>query len=386
MIKEDFNPKYFNSRNIYQSTVNGQLSHSLTDFAFTHSKLNNQILRNIYQNNKNNQAYFQAYKFDPDFEWVLGVKRVKSTDILCPFDSKHWFDYLQHVYARLLDNILPYQNTKNLLLLSGGLDSQLILAICLNHNIAFKAIHITSHNNSSETNFLIKQSKACNYDLDIINTKDFNIDKFIKIVDYYCKINPAYSFTFWTDLAFTYSLSLDQYADYDYVMSGLRAETVLAQVPEAVCDIADNSYDLDNRWGHYIKFYQTDNTTKLFKERFGNYFTWSDSYLRGISVPSRNLYSLEKTANKTMIYPYLDKQLHELALGLQNELKIKNTYKFTQFDLLRELDIDYNLQKNEIENTIDYIGMFDPSLELRQQAVIVWMKHYINITKQAGVE
>lgn len=386
MIKNDFTPKYFNSRNIYQSTVNGQQSHSLTDFAQTHSKLNSQILRNIYQNNKNNQAYFQAYKFDPNFEWVLGVKRVKSTDTLCPIDNKYWVDYLQQIYVRLLNNVIPYKNTRNLLLLSGGLDSQLLLAICLKHNIPFRAIHITSYIDSSETDFLIKQSKDCNYDLDIINTKDFTIDKFLETVDCYCKINPAYSFTFWTDLAFTYGLCLDQYSDYDYVINGLRAETVLAQVPEAVCDIADNSYDLDAKWGQYIKFHQTEDTTKLFKEKFGNYFSWSNSYLRGISVPSRNLYSLEKTANKTMVYPYLDKQLHELALGLTDELKIKNTYKFTQFDLLRELNIDYNLQKNEIENTIDYIGMFDPSLELRQRAVIVWMKHYINITKQAGVE
>ena len=386
MIKEDFTPKFFNSRNIYQSTSSGQLSHSLTDFATDHTKLNSQILRNLYQNNKNSQAYFQAYKFDPDFEWVLGVRRLKSIDTLSLIDSQNWLDYLQQVYIKLLDNMLLYKNTKNLLLLSGGIDSQLILAICLKNNIAFKAVHITSHVDSSESNFLIKQSKTYNYDLDIVNTRDFSIDNFIKTVDDYCKINPAYSFTFWTDLAFTYGLRLAQYADYDYVISGLRAETVLAQVPEAICDIANNSSNLDKQWGQYIKFFQTDAATKIFKEKFGNYINWSDSYLRGISVPSRNLYSLEKTADKTMIYPFLDKQLHELALGLQDELKIKNTYKFTQIDLLRELGIDYNLQKNEIENTIDYKGMFHPSLELRQQAVIIWMKHYINIAKQIGVE
>jgi len=385
MIKDNFELKYFTSRNIYQSTKTNQKSHSLTDFATSHFRLNSNILKNTFNNNKNGKAYFQSYKFDPDFEWVLGVHRLKSLSQLEINEVDNWKFYLDSLEKILVEQLVDYKNSRNLLLLSGGIDSQLILSLCLANNIAFKAIHITSNIQNTETQYILAQSKQKKYDLDIIHTDSFSHNKFVETVDRYSKINPAYSFTFWTDLALTYALSLPQYSDYDYVLSGFRAETILTQVPEGTCDIADHSLELDQQYGTYIKYNQNFETTWDFKKRYSNYENWSNLYLKGIGVPSRNLYSLEKISNKTMIYPYLSKQLHELALGLVMDLKIKNVYKFTQIELLDLHNWEYSLKKNEIENTISYKHMFKPDLELRQRCISTWMKNYINISKSAGV-
>ena len=359
MISYADNLNYFENRLIYQSRLTGLRSYSLSDFKKDHKKLNPLIMKYVFTDHR----YFSESFFPRDFEWVIGVDMLLSTDQLNvvpnSVDDYEW--YKEEVVKILTNKLLEFKHTSNLLMISGGIDSQLILALCIENQIPFTGIHITSNMNSLSTQFLIQQQKNYKFNFEIVDISKLNIDFLYEIFYQYVRINPAIAIGTKQLILQTYALSLPKFSQFQNVITGHRAEYIMgAGAPQLVLEVAAEAsiLELNKKYGTYIRYNIDSSSVNDFKNMWGNYQNWAEHNIKGLGSSTRSYFPMEKVSKKIIVASYLDKTLHELALSLTGDAKIKNLYKLTQLELATQRGFGLPYQYQPIGDIVDYYGLW----------------------------
>ena len=382
---------YFYENNIfYSKTVANLQSYSLSEFKGTH-KLNFQIFdyfksdssltyeQHSFKNSLKGGIWLSANPLE-NFQWIDQVEELQSDDVLNVVDGFDDFNfYKQQLYEILKNNLLKYRDDKNLLLLSGGVDSQLILKICLENNIPINCVHITYDTKlSSETNWLTKLQRKFNLPIEYELIPNLGKEYLEAIVRDYAIINPAYSYTTYVDLIMAAVLSQTKYKDFNNIFTGMRSEGVLGQSEIYLNELVANKaliHDYDISYGTYIQYYRNTTSFEQVEKIYGKDYRWlSQNKLKG-TVAGRNLYALEKLSNKKLVYPFMSKKLHELALGLCGDAAIKNVYKIPQIELLGE---NY-FRKTTIGETIKLDTVPWKNKYMVDECLKIWINNFLDL-------
>lgn len=372
------NNEYFYDRNVYRSTATGFESHCLSDFRFDHQKLNAQIIKWLAGQDLPKVAENDGYYFSRQFAWVNGVDLVLPSGMLQqlpPTDNFEW--YKQFLVAELTDKLLACKNCKNLLMLSGGVDCQLLLAICLINQIPFTGVHFTKDLTHPETEYLLTQKKLFNFDIEIVHVDDFTNDEIMQTIWKYSVINPEFGVSLRNSITWAHGLKQVEFNGYDTVITGLRAEFVLASgTPEALYNLDDVDFlQLNQKYGGYYTYVPETQQVLNFKNIWGTYKNWSNSNLRGIGAPHKSLFAIEEVSKKTFISPYLNQSLHSAALCLIGEAKLKNIFKHAQIEILKDFGITTMAKSFSILDVM-YCDKIPNNETLAKLCVKNWVKNY----------
>jgi hypothetical protein len=406
---------YFIPKIIYFSKKTGETSFSLTDFKNNH-KLGSNVI-DFYKKVEENITTEDLFKTRINglsfkieslnkVQWVEDVEILNSSETLnlTPFDDYDF--YKQQLVEVLSESLLQYKNQKNLLLLSGGVDSQLLLDIFLKNSIPVNCIHVTYDVlDSIESKWLFDHQSRFKYPLEFELTGKLGKEYIKSIMTSYSKINPA-DFTANLDLIYASILSLDKYKEFDNVFSGLYSERVLIQrqvdyLNETIKD-KNLIYEFDKKYGSYVSYSDEISSFKRYEDHFGkNYVEFSSKeeasqypvvvlfldemnsappatqkILRSTPRRKRNNYSIEAVSNKKMIFPYANKKLHELALSLRGEAAIKNAYKMPQIEILGKQSV---FKKTRLSTTFNFFKGTGLEQNISNECLKIWINNYLGL-------
>lgn len=382
---------YFVPKIIYKSIRTGQLAESLSDFKKDH-KLNPEIIDHYTEYSKHittdillhgsmqGGLYYQT-NYNQNINWINNVEPLSSTETLNIIPSYDFEAYKQKIYNLLSENLLKYKNEKNLLLLSGGVDSQLVLDVCLKNNIPVQAIHIThSIENSHESKWLFNHRNKFKYPLEFEIISKLGRDYIReKIVDY-AKINPPSKWTTNLDILYATVLSLDKYKEFDNVFGGIYGESLLGQWQFYLNELVNDKQQikhLDEIYGSYVQYEYEAEHFDVVEEIYGkNYLDYSYKSLRSTPGGRRNNHTIEVLSNKKLISPYADKRIHELALSLRGDAAIKNVYKRTQVELLEPRSV---FRRTRLSHTMNFFKGTGLENNLFNECLKIWINNYLDL-------
>jgi len=242
------------------------------------------------------------------------------------------YDWFKNKFIDILEKeILKLKDTNNLLLLSDGLDSTLLLFLLVKNNIKFDAVHLVNTVGSeSKIKLLSTHSKQFKYNLDFEFVENYDIlDTRAKCLT----IGPTLSMWGYIPEYYFGSIILsDKYKKYDTVITGLSSEISLQQTAVVPYLLDYNFNDLNKEYGRYVT-YTTNKTGKEYlKTLFPNKKYLFFHNICGIRQANR----IQKLCNKKFKCLYANSDLSNLVFSLSDRVFLKHLYKLPQLEVLEK--------------------------------------------------
>jgi hypothetical protein len=363
----------------------GYKSNFLIDFAKLKRRPTDEYIRKVLTNQFDHDLYNLLFsQFDPSqIQFLEGVVCDYTTPKINTIENYNLSDLKSDMLDILTKKLKPLSNQKAILFLSCGVDSLLLLHICLELNIKLKCIYVASLYNKDEIEDICRIRDQYNIDVEIID----NYDPLVPDQDYYryFHLNPSFQNVGAIGPVRYYNILKDpMYSEYKYVLTGHEVEVTLDMIPLAIYNSASDQTQFKNYnkiYGKYVNY----NFNQLTKQSIENLFNYS-RYERVIKrlTMCRDYAVNELLTGKHYVKPYKNEKLVSAALSLSNEDVIANAYKIPSYEILDDV---WNFKTppkklfgnaNKYEKTFNMLedSMDDPRSNVLQTNK-VWLKNYM---------
>lgn len=378
-------PDIFNHYPMFIDQETGYKSNFLIDFAKLKRRPTDEYIRKVLTNQFDHDLYNLLFsQFDPSqIQFLEGVVCDYTTPKINTIENYNLSDLKSDMLDILTKKLKPLSNQKAILFLSCGVDSLLLLHICLELNIKLKCIYVASLYNKDEIEDICRIRDQYNIDVEIID----NYDPLVPDQDYYryFHLNPSFQNVGAIGPVRYYNILKDpMYSEYKYVLTGHEAEGPLDTVPLAIYNSTSDQTQFKNYnkiYGKYVNY----NFNQLTKQSIENLFNYS-RYERVIKrlTMCRDYAVNELLTGKHYVKPYKNEKLVSAALSLSNEDVIANAYKIPSYEILDDV---WNFKTppkklfgnaNKYEKTFNMLedSMDDPRSNVLQTNK-VWLKNYM---------
>ena len=353
---------YFNARPTYRAD-NGYTSNRLLDFASHGYELKQEYLQAIAKT----RPLHRDHVPDPVLKSPINGVELLHDDIqLNKIQTITDFDTLTDLLeAKLRRNIRTLKDKNCLLMLSGGIDSQLLLALLEDENIRFDCMHIILNDKEQQTTktLVSKLGKKCFFVQDLDMSRQELIDS-IKMYN-----PPTQVIGGPLDYQWAKILKSMDLGEYDCIVSGFESEVILGQKvwPLYVQDTTNFSY-LNNQFEY--KDYEFDQKQKNYV--LYNYNGDYKALLEARVKSGRNYHALE-SAGIPIFTPYASQDIFESTLALSADVAIRNAYKDTQIAILKRMNIQPILTGKFVLYPATKIYRFKFNLT---EIHAIWANHY----------
>lgn len=341
----------FNNRPLFYSEQFDYNSNFLLDFKKFNLKLDKTYLKYVVTDKQFEDILkLQLSKYEPRYcKFIEGV-----TCLYTPprFENRRTniAELKNTINQVLIENLSNIKNEKVLLMLSGGIDSQMILHYCLELGIDFTALYITSDKTRAEKDYIQNQSILKKFKL-IVMERDIIWNKMTN--EYATKnSNPPFHTMYFFGNLFYYTLLKHFDFDFNIITGGFEAEVALDQIYQTLYR-PDTTKETFVNWNNQYGCYMSYSFDAEIKEIMGKLFSFDQKKrLEYRITQNRDYAGLEKLTGKLFYTPFKDSRLLECAVNLSDEEKIENAYKKPNFELLQQ---NFNF-------TVNYAGNFkDPN-------------------------
>lgn len=378
-------PDIFNHYPMFIDQETGYKSNFLIDFAKLKRRPTDEYIRKVLTNQFDHDLYNLLFsQFDPSqIQFLEGVVCDYTTPKINTIENYNLSDLKSDMLDILTKKLKPLSNQKAILFLSCGVDSLLLLHICLELNIKLKCIYVASLYNKDEIEDICRIRDQYNIDVEIID----NYDPLVPDQDYYryFHLNPSFQNVGAIGPVRYYNILKDpMYSEYKYVLTGHEVEVTLDMIPLAIYNSASDQTQFKNYnkiYGKYVNY----NFNQLTKQSIENLFNYS-RYERVIKrlTMCRDYAVNELLTGKHYVKPYKNEKLVSAALSLSNEDVIANAYKIPSYEILDDV---WNFKTppkklfgnaNKYEKTFNMLedSMDDPRSNVLQTNK-VWLKNYM---------
>jgi len=319
---------YFNARPTYRAD-NGYTSNRLLDFASHGYELKQEYIQAI----ANSLPVDRDHVPDPVLKSPINGVELLHDDIkLNKAEPITDFDTLtESLESKLRRNIRTLKDKNCLLMLSGGIDSQLLFILLEDENIRFDCMHIILDDKQQQTakTLVSKYGKKCYFVQDL----DMSRQELIDLMKIYNP--PTQVLARSVDYQWAKIIESRDLSEYDCIVGGFESEVILGQKawPLYVQDTTNFSY-LNSQFEY--KDYEFDQQQK-------NYLLYNYRYdykalLKARAKSGRNYHILE-SAGLPIYCPYASQDIFESTLALSDDVAIRNAYKDTQIAILKRMNI-----------------------------------------------
>lgn len=315
----------FNGRPVFYCEKYDYCSQNLMDFAKLGLPLSKQYLKLVIEYEKSPIHSLGVSSIDCHTEIVQGVScRNKMPEMLIS-DTVDLETHKATLKNCLIKTLKDTDNS--LLLLTGGIDSQLLLHLMMESGVNFTACFIKSSQNN-ELKYVTECAKKYGFKLLI-----YDCSQISRGMNLY---NPPFT-TFGTrvDQLLCDVLSQPEFHTFHTVVTGFESETILGQTKWALYNHYNDFEYYNKTYGKYLTYNFKSEERQCFLNKYGNFKNRSLEKLRQV----RNYTLLEKMTGKTFISPYLNKEIFRSTLNLNDSAVIKNAYKLTQFEILQDMNV-----------------------------------------------
>ena len=322
---------YFNARPTYCAD-NGYTSNRLLDFASHGYELKQEYVQYVQAIAETRQIH-RDHVPDPILKSPINGVELLHDDIkLNKAQPITDFDTLtESLEAKLRRNIRTLEDKNCLLMLSGGIDSQLLLALLEDEDIRFDCMHIIMDDTEQQTakTLVSKYGKKCYFVQDLDMSRQELIDS-IKIYNPPTQVIGAALDYQWAKILKSLDLS-----EYDCIVNGFESAAMLGQKvwPLYAQDTTDFSH-LNSQFEYKDwKFDQKQKNYLLYNYRLDH-----KALLKAKGKSGRNYHVLE-SAGLPIYSPYASQDILESALALSDDIAIRNVYKDPQIAILKRMNI-----------------------------------------------
>ena len=326
----------FNSRPLFYSEKFDYKTHFLLDFKKLNLKLNKNYIKSIVTDTRSHSLEnLQLYIRDPRyFQYIEGVDCLYEPPKFG--NNKTTIAKLKNTINEvLIENLSKIKNERVLLMLSGGIDSQMILHHCLELGVNFTALYICSSKTKKEKEYLQELSISKKFKL-IVLEKEEVLKKVTNEYSIKAK-NPPFQIMYFYGNTFYYTLLKEfDFSSYSIITGGFDSEVALDQIYQTLYTSSTTKETIENwnqEYGCYMH-YSFDPAVKQSIEKLFSYNQLQRVYRR--ITQSRDYSGLEHSTGKIFYTPYKDSRLIECAVNLSHIEKIENAYKKPCYELLQE--------------------------------------------------
>jgi len=267
-------PDIFNHYPMFIDQETGYKSNFLIDFAKLKRRPTDNYIRKVLTYQKDHDLdNLNFSQFDPSqIQFLEGVVCDYTTPKINTIKNYNLSDLKSDMLDILTKKLKPLSNQKAILFLSCGVDSLLLLHICLELNIKLKCIYVASGYNKDEIEDICRIRDQYNIDVEIID----NYDPLVPDQDYYryFHYNPSFQLLGGIGPVRYYNILKDpMYSEYKYILTGHEAEGPLDTVPLAIYNSTSDQTQFKNYnkiYGKYVN-YTFNQQTKQSIENLFNY-------------------------------------------------------------------------------------------------------------------
>jgi len=378
-------PDIFNHYPMFIDQETGYKSNFLIDFAKLKRRPTDNYIRKVLTYQKDHDLdNLNFSQFDPSqIQFLEGVVCDYTTPKINTIKNYNLSDLKSDMLDILTKKLKPLSNQKAILFLSCGVDSLLLLHICLELNIKLKCIYVASGYNKDEIEDICRIRDQYNIDVEIID----NYDPLVPDQDYYryFHYNPSFQLLGGIGPVRYYNILKDpMYSEYKYILTGHEAEGPLDTVPLAIYNSTSDQTQFKNYnkiYGKYVN-YTFNQQTKQSIENLFNYSRY-ERVIKRLTI-CRDYAVNELLTGKHYVKPYKNEKLVSAALSLSNEDVIANAYKIPSYEILDDVWNFKTPPKKVFGNANKYEKCFNvlehPMDDLRiniLQTNKSWLKNYM---------
>lgn len=326
----------FNSRPVFYSEKFDYKTHFLLDFKKLNLQLNRNYIKSIVTDKRSfDLENLQLSIWDPRyFQYIEGVDCLYEPPKFS--DNKTTIAELKNTINKvLIENLSKIKNERVLLMLSGGIDSQMILHYCLDLGVNFTALYISSSKTKQEKEYLQALSISKKFNLIVLEKEDVS-QKFTNEYSIKAK-NPPFQRMYFYGNTFYYTLLKKfDFSMYNVITGGFESEVALDQIYQTLYTNSTTKETIDN-WNQEYGCYMHYSFDPVVKESIEKLFSYNQLQRLNYRITqSRNYSDLEHSTGKIFYTPYKDSRLIECAVNLSYIEKIENAYKKPCYELLQE--------------------------------------------------